>query len=251
MGRYYSTIMISAFFVSAFTHGMNNNNNNKITVVTSDKKICKLPQWKIESSRLLHTKQQFNKAFKKNNESQLVLKTITKHQLNLFSYALDAIDFNMYFKKHAQSKQRLRNLICVAGKEKLDSPLLTALLVHAYFNRDFIVETFCTHIPEIATIVSYLRESIIVDNCTHNRYTQTTQNYLPNSHILSDGSSYHCIPKSITNFNGYSPLLTTTILNDIWIMHNYHRRDDETSYLITPIDPLDLNNRPKPEPMRV
>src|ERR1700733_2511227 len=79
-------------------------------IITSDRKEYILPQWKIEASRLLQRKQELQKAQEKYYGIQpalLTLKTINAEKLDLFSDALDAMDFPLYFGELTPYKQYL------------------------------------------------------------------------------------------------------------------------------------------------
>src|SRR6185295_14199144 len=82
--------------IAAFTQCMYNN-----VIVETSGPDCILPQHKIEESRLLLTKQEwqaFKEKYHNAEPANITLKTISAKKLDLFSAALDAKDFPTHFK---------------------------------------------------------------------------------------------------------------------------------------------------------
>jgi WD40 repeat protein len=215
-------------------------------------------QWKTESSRLLHTKQEFQ-AFKEKYSGALpapiILKTICQEKLQLYSDALDAHDFTTYFKNLSDEKKKL--LLCVAGQQEIDSSYITIKLFGIYCTQDLIKKYLST-----LGIVTYLQGLVILDNCKHKKFTQTTTNacifrIFPNFRNSYNCFSvfytgYHRLPSLLTNehsrFSGITDpaLVELTNENDkCWLIQNCilnQDNDNKIMYYCTPIAPADNNN---------
>src|SRR5438105_4492368 len=101
-------------------------NNKMVQIKTSDRQLYCLPQWQVEASRLLYTKQEllaFKEKCRREELYPLTLKTITKKKLELFYKAVAAKNFAEHYQK--RTPRAKRQLINLAGENQLMSPILT------------------------------------------------------------------------------------------------------------------------------
>jgi hypothetical protein len=251
----YTIIVIMLLIIVVSVEAME---NNGILIKTSDNKNCWLPQWKIESSRLLHIKQELQ-AFKEKYSGALpapiILKTICQKKLQLFSDALDEHDFAMYFKNLSDKKKNV--LLNMVGPQELDSPYFISQFFSMYCPQDLIEKYLST--TEIAT---YLQGLVIADNCKHKNFTQTAaqkyeRRFLPNiknsyNNMMLSGlySGYYCLPPVLTNvhsrFSGITNPSLRRLSNETdksWLIQNYMNNANKILYFFTPVDPVDDKNQ--------
>ena len=245
--RIFIVTMVSAITLS--THCMM---DDRVLVKTLDGKNCRLPQWKIESSRLLHRKQELQKFKEKYSgaaPANISLNTVSSEKLYLFSNILDADNIPTCFSK-LRPKQRDR-LLCAVGPQELDCPDIVVELVKVYFQQDFIKEHIYPHLLTME-ISHLLQELIIVDNCKQKTFTNTrTENYDP-CMVISDNGNYNLLPSLLTGkatFNGITAPLMDVISNesdDRWFYEKITNKSPGKDYILTPTEPIDYNN-PHPE----
>lgn len=232
--------------------------DNKSLIKTSDNKNFRFPQWKIEASRLLHTKQELQ-AFKEKYSGALpapiILKTMCQEKLQLFSDALDAHDFSLYFKNLSDKKQNL--LLNITGPQEFDSPYIMSQFLSIYCPQD-LIEKYLS----IMEIAMHLQGLVVFDNCKHKNFRQTSiekyqRRILPNikmsyaySPLYQLYAGYHCLPPLLTNeysrFSGItSPTLMklTDAVDTLWLIQNCTESENGIFYCFTSIDPVDKNNR--------
>lgn len=222
--------------------------NENALIKTSDNQEFLLPQWKIESSRLLHTKQELQAHKQKYCQAlsiPITLKTINSKALRLYSDALDTEDFTIYFKKLSSKKQNL--LICTAGKEKLDCSYLTIQLLNNYFTPDLIKEHINPRIS-IKKAALCLQKLIILNNCEHKTFMQTTTKDYESQVTINGNGHYDILPNILTetkNFSGFSFPAILPISNELeneWLFENYIQPKSGNAYILTPTEPTQGHN---------
>ena len=221
---------------------------NRILIKTWDNQECRLPQWKIEKSRLLHTKQElqtFKEKYSGALPSPITRKTICPEKLYLFSNALDAHDLPTYFKRLPAKKRIL--LLCATGPQELDSSYITYELLNAYYEQVFIEKHINSRLST-KEVADYVQGLIIRDNCEHQNFIQTKiENY--EKHLVShNDGSYNDLPSLLSiqpNFSGYTPQLIQSIShesNEQWLFEKLTNVVQKKQYILTPMEPIDSND---------
>ncbi len=245
--RYIVIVMLSAIAVPAEAM-----ENNGILVKTSDNKNCWLPQWKIEHSPVLQTKQEWQ-AFKEKYYGALpapiTLKTIDQEKLQLFSDALGAHDFGGYLNTLSDIKKNL--LLSIARPQELDS---------WYIMVQFLIRYRIQHLIErylpTKEIARYLQGLVIVDNCKNRYFTQTSIKKYTGCLISNCKTSYQYYPlvnagyftlpslfkNRKSRFSGvmHPSLLKLSNESDkCWLIKNFTKNENKILYYFTSIDPVD------------
>lgn len=175
---------------------VSNKHDKMIQIKTSDMLFYNLPQWQIEASRLLHTKQEFLVFNEKCSGQKLYppsLNTITKKQLGFFSQALRKNNFTRYYQERTPEERQL--LINLAGENQLMSPILTILLALECFDTNIIQHIASFLSDEMNTVHNHLKRSLVIHNLTLNGYKQSVNGYQDDKY-LSDliGHNYDEFP---------------------------------------------------------
>lgn len=219
-------------------------------ITTSDNKKYVLPQWKIESSRVIHTKQQwqlFKQKYKGAKPAPLLLKTIPSYKLELYCQAVKEKDFPDYFKKLSSAKQQ--QLKCVAGENELNDPTLTIKLANSCLIPE-IAKQINSHIP-IVDAINHLQYLVILDNCKQKKFVQTESNYngKGSACMVPMGAAYRHLPKLLreqTNFSGEFQSITCKMKilsqklessEENWWLNNYAVNPNVAMYFLTPLEP--------------
>lgn len=241
----YSKNLIGSYslFLILSTTCMDPIQSNQCKIKTSDGKVCQLPQWQIERSRKLHKQQALHYRMHIADSFPLLLKKIDQEKLMLFSAALEAEKFDVFFNKLNPS---LKNkLICIAGKQELASPILTLILLQQCISPHIIKK----HIdPHFAYIIDTMKQQIILDNFENNHIIQKScDSYLEHAYYASKNyqaplefNSYDTLPeilKEKTNFNGITLPMICRLSEqspDIWLINN----QINGTYIITPTKPI-------------
>lgn len=242
MQRYMHTFIMLMLIIISSARAME---NNGVLVRTSDNKDCRLPQWKIEASRVLQIKQGLQRLEKRSGAllAPIILKTINQKQLQLFSGALDTHYFPYFVDKKLTSDER-KLLFCVAGPQGLDSPYIMYQFLKKYCPQDIIKNNINLYLPTIE-IGHYLQGLIIADNCKYKNFTHTrSENYTEDVVYNYDGS-YCRLPQILLpkpRFNGTAFPLIEALSDESderWYIEKIKKIDQEKGYVLTPMEPAD------------
>ena len=247
MNKYMCMVVI----ISASINAME---DNKILIKTSDNADCRLLQWQVDQSRLLLTKQEWQLFKEKRFDAlpaPIILKTICKEELQLFSDALYAHDFVNYFRELTDKKKNV--LLDIIRPHKLDSPYLMIQCFSMHCPENLLEKYFST-----LEIAEHLQNSVIFDNCKHKKFMQSpiekyNRYFYPNvksSYKYSElYTSYHCLPPVLANKNSrFSGITNPSLMrlsddpNKCWLVQNV-KNNNKIMYYFTPIDPVDNNNK--------
>jgi len=225
---------------------------NEVLVKSSDNKECRLSQWKIESSRLLHTKQELQ-IFKGKHSGALlapiVLKTICQKKIQLFSGALDALYFPYYLKKLTPDEKNL--LVSAVGPQELDSSYVICQFLNAYFSQYFIKKNI---IPCLSTTVigHYLQGLVIADNCKHKNFVYTKTETDMRDLACNDDGSYYNLPKILLpnpNFSGFTfPVvepISAPLVDEFeapWLLNKITKNIQGKVFILTPMEPTNYDD---------
>lgn len=240
--------MIIALILSVIVVKLKAMENNGILIKTSDNEECRLPQWQIEESRALHTKQQlliFNGKHCGALLAPIVLKTINNQKLQLFSKALDSQYFPFFVKKLTFDEKKL--LFCAAGPQELDCPYIMYQFLKMYCPQEVIKNNINLHLPT-AEIGDYLQGLIIADNCKNKNFTHTRSEKYEKDVACNDDGSYYWLPKILLpkpNFSGFTfPLITLLSgeSDDRWYAEKFKKTVQGIGYIITPMEPVNIND---------
>jgi len=220
--------------------------NNIILIKTSDNQTYTLPQWKVEESRLIHRKQELQKAKEKYYGTQpatIVLKTICSKKLILFSEALDPENFDNSFKNLDAHQRHL--LICVAGEQELDSPILTNQLINFCFDPGLVKNCIDPHLAQV-TIHNYLKQSLITHNSANKYFVQTTSNYVGHSSYMARkvNGHYNIIPRlALAYYDGYTSKKFIQTSSNQWLFNliKTNNNNPNEEYFITAAEPWTKN----------
>ncbi len=230
--------------------------NNGVLVKTLDDKGLWFPQWKIEGSRVLQTKQEWQ-AFKEKYHGALpapiTLKTIDQEKLQLFSDALDAHDFGDYLNTLSDTKKSL--LLSLARPQELNS---------WYIMGQFLIRYGIQHLIEkylpTTEVAMYLQGLVIADNCRNKKFTQTPITKYRTCLLSNFKSSYQCYSTLYTGYYNLPPLFANAqssfsgitnpslirLSNEsdkCWLIQNCTKSENKILYYFTSIDPVDNINR--------
>ncbi len=223
---------------------------NGILVKTSDNKEYRLPQWKIESSRVLQTKQGLQ-IFKGKNCGALlapiVLKTINKQKLQLFSDALDSLYFPHFFDKKLTLDEK-KLLFCAAGPQELDCSYIMYQFLKMLCPQEVIKYNINSYLPT-ADIEHYLQGLVIADNCKYKNFTRTKSENYTEDLVCNDDGSYYRLPKILlpqSNFSGLTFPFIGSIPNsesdDRWYIEKIKKIVQEKNYILTPMEHVNEND---------
>lgn len=208
------------------------------SIITSDNKKFIFPQWKIETSRLLHRKQELQKAqeiYYGAPLAPIMLKTICSKKLELFEQAVASKKFGSYFKNLSDENQRL--LTCIAGQNELDSPVVTIKLLNYYVCPDVLKQNFFSHFST-GYIVDTLHDLVVIDSCKNKKFesVKNSENLVIKGMLNGD---YKKVPKSSSFFANYIGCASyevrlDTIADKRWFLDKIKIKNDWQCYRVTP-----------------
>lgn len=231
--------VVILYFLMSFALSMCMNNDSRI--ITSDNQEFTLAQWQIEASRLMHRKQELQKAkeaYYGVSSAPITLKTICSEKINLFRDALTHKEFGPYFEKLDDNKKRM--LKCAAGETELDSPFITTELLKCCFDHDFLQENIMPHLP-MSDIVDCLQYLLIMNNCKNKKFETIKNSDDMIVHAGQDGH-YNRIPSSLLDFKymgSFPERKFECIAEKWWMLDSLLIINEDECYRVTPLNPGD------------
>lgn len=250
--RHMITILMSSIIIAS-VEAME---ENRVLIKTSDGKEFWFPQWKVEGSGVLQTKQEwleFKKKYYGALPAPITLKTIDQEKLQLFSDALDAHDFNKYLNTLSGTKKNL--LLNLARPQELNSWYIMDQFLIEYGIQGLIEKYLST-----TEIARYLQGLIIANNCKNKIFMQTSIEKYTKCLISNVKSNYQYDLTLYTGYYNLPPLFASVqsrfsgitnpslvrLSNEpdkCWLIQNYTKNENKILYYFTSIDPVNNNKR--------